>query len=53
VPTAGIAGSMSSGSGDLLQGNGSALVIHAAADDYTSDPAGNSVDRITCGVIER
>jgi len=52
VPTAGIAGSTSFSSGDLLQGNGSALVIHAGADDYTSDPAGNSGDRIACGVIE-
>lgn len=32
--------------------DGSALVIHAKADDYKSDPAGNAGDRIACGVIQ-
>lgn len=31
--------------------NGSALVIHAKPDDYSSDPSGNAGDRIACGVI--
>lgn len=31
---------------------GKALVIHDKADDLKSDPAGNSGDRIACGVIE-
>jgi Cu-Zn family superoxide dismutase len=35
----------------VIQPDGTALVIHAKADDYTSDPAGNSGDRIACGVI--
>jgi Cu-Zn family superoxide dismutase len=35
----------------LLDQDGSSLVIHAAADDYQSDPSGNSGDRIACGVI--
>src|SRR5205814_9392657 len=30
---------------------GTSVVIHAGKDDYTSDPAGNSGDRIACGVI--
>jgi Cu-Zn family superoxide dismutase len=30
---------------------GTALVIHANKDDYTTDPAGNAGDRIACGVI--
>ena len=30
---------------------GKALVIHAAADDYVSQPAGNAGDRIACAVI--
>jgi Cu-Zn family superoxide dismutase len=35
----------------LLDGNSTALVIHAKADDYVTDPAGNSGDRIACGVV--
>jgi len=35
----------------LLDGDGAALVLHEAADDYTSDPAGNAGARIACGVI--
>ena len=35
----------------LLDGDGSSLVIHANADDYLSDPSGNSGSRIACGVI--
>jgi Cu-Zn family superoxide dismutase len=35
----------------LLDGDSSALVIHAKADDYVTDPAGNSGDRIACGVL--
>jgi Cu-Zn family superoxide dismutase len=26
-------------------------VVHAVADDYQTDPAGNAGDRIACGVI--
>jgi len=40
-----------SGEAPLLDADGSALVIHAGADDYKSDPAGNSGNRIACGVI--
>lgn len=39
------------GSEGLLAGDGAALVVHAGADDYSTDPAGNSGDRIACGVI--
>jgi Cu-Zn family superoxide dismutase len=35
----------------VLDADGSAIVIHAGADDYRSDPAGNAGDRIACGVI--
>ncbi len=37
----------------VFKDGGTALVIHAKADDYKSDPAGNAGDRIACGVIEQ
>jgi Cu-Zn family superoxide dismutase len=37
----------------LVDGDGSALVIHAAADDQRTDPTGNSGSRLACGVILR
>jgi len=33
--------------------NGAAIVIHAKADDYKTDPSGNSGDRMACGVITK
>ena len=41
------------GQNSLFHDGGTALVIHAKADDLTSDPSGNSGDRIVCGVIEK
>jgi superoxide dismutase, Cu-Zn family len=38
---------------DQLLANGGAIVIHAKADDYKTDPSGNSGDRIACGVITK
>ncbi|NYF25856.1 superoxide dismutase family protein [Sporosarcina sp. JAI121] len=35
----------------LLDSDGSSLVIHDKADDYKTDPAGNSGDRIACASI--
>jgi Cu-Zn family superoxide dismutase len=37
--------------GDLLDADGAALVIHADADDYRTDPSGKSGARLACGVI--
>lgn len=42
---------LSAGPKSLLDADGSALVIHAGVDDYTSQPAGNAGGRIACGVI--
>jgi Cu-Zn family superoxide dismutase len=36
-----------------LLSNGAAIVVHAKEDDYKTDPAGNSGDRIACGVITK
>jgi Cu-Zn family superoxide dismutase len=42
---------LGNGPHSLFSNGGTALVIHAKADDMTSDPAGNAGDRIACGVI--
>lgn len=39
-------------SNSLLKKDGTAIVIHAKADDYVTDPAGNSGDRVACGPIK-
>ena len=36
-----------------LMSDGAAIVVHAKADDYKTDPSGNSGDRIACGVITK
>jgi len=37
----------------VFANGGTALVMHAKADDMKSDPAGNAGDRIACGVITK
>ncbi|HEY4933920.1 MAG TPA: superoxide dismutase family protein [Terriglobales bacterium] len=37
----------------LFANGGTALMIHAKADDMKTDPAGNAGDRIACGVITK
>ena len=37
----------------LFSNGGTAIVVHAKADDYKTDPSGNSGDRIACGVISK
>jgi len=41
------------GPNSLFHEGGSSIVIHEKADDYKTDPAGNSGARIACGVIEK
>jgi Cu-Zn family superoxide dismutase len=38
--------------GALLDADGAAIVIHATADDYKSDPAGNAGARLACGIVK-
>jgi superoxide dismutase, Cu-Zn family len=45
--------SLTEGSTSLFDADGSSIVIHAAADDQISQPAGNSGARIACGVVRR
>jgi Cu-Zn family superoxide dismutase len=40
------------GANALLDGDGSALVVHPNPDDYRTQPSGNSGSPIACGVIE-
>lgn len=44
---------LTDGPNTLFDANGSAIVIHATADDYRTNPSGNSGARIACGVIVR
>jgi Cu-Zn family superoxide dismutase len=44
---------LTTGAGAVLDTDGSALVLHAKADDYISQPAGNAGDRVACGVITK
>ncbi|MBM0170680.1 superoxide dismutase family protein [Altererythrobacter sp. C41] len=47
------------GSGDqsvidsLFDADGTAVVVHADADDYRTDPTGNAGSRLACGVLAR
>ena len=41
------------GANSVFTGGGTALVIHAKADDNKTDPSGNSGDRIACGLITK
>jgi Cu-Zn family superoxide dismutase len=43
--------SIAAGPKSLFDADGSALMLHAAGDDYTTDPAGNAGGRIGCGVV--
>ena len=43
--------SIRGGTTPLLDADGAAFVVHAVADDYRTDPAGNAGARIACGVV--
>lgn len=37
----------------IFDTDGTAIVVHATADDYRTDPTGNSGGRIACGVLKK
>ena len=45
--------SMGTDANSVFSNGGTALMIHAAADDMKSDPAGNAGARIACGVVTK
>lgn len=45
--------SLGSGANSVFANGGTALVIHAKADDMKTDPAGAAGDRIACGTITK
>lgn len=47
IPNAALGG----GSRAILDSDGAAIVVHARADDYRTDPSGNSGARIGCGEL--
>ena len=44
---------LGSDSHSLFSNGGTAIVVHAKADDQKTDPTGNAGDRIACGVITK
>lgn len=44
---------MGAGANSVFANGGTALVVHAGADDMVTDPAGAAGDRVACGVIAR
>ena len=44
---------LATGTTSVWAGDGSALVVHAAPDDFKTDPTGNSGARVACGVLTK
>jgi Cu-Zn family superoxide dismutase len=44
---------LGTGTTSVWDADGSALVVHAAPDDFKTDPTGNSGARVACGVITK
>lgn len=39
--------------GDFFDADGTAVIVHAGADDYRSQPSGDAGGRLACGVLNR
>jgi superoxide dismutase, Cu-Zn family len=44
---------LADGTNPLIDADGAAVVVHAKADDYRTDPAGNAGTRIACGEMKK
>jgi superoxide dismutase, Cu-Zn family len=44
---------LADGPNSLFHTGGTALMVHAAADDYKTDPTGNAGARMACGIVEK
>jgi superoxide dismutase, Cu-Zn family len=44
---------LGTGEGSLFDQDGSAILIHAKADDYRSQPSGEAGDRLACAVVAK
>ena len=44
---------LGAGERSLFDADGTAIVVHAAPDDFQTDPSGNSGPRIACGVATK
>jgi Cu-Zn family superoxide dismutase len=44
---------LTDGPHSLFSNGGTAIIIHAKADDMKTDPSGNSGDRIACGAVTK
>ena len=45
--------SISNGENPLMDADGSSVIIHAGADDHTTQPGGDAGDRIACGLVQQ
>lgn len=44
---------MGDGANSIYANGGTALMVHATADDMKTDPSGNAGDRIACGLVTK
>ncbi len=44
---------MADGANSIYANGGTALMVHATADDMKTDPSGNAGDRIACGLVTK
>ncbi|MGB3807999.1 MAG: superoxide dismutase family protein [Erythrobacter sp.] len=48
-----VSGSPSSALNYIFDADGTAVIVHAGADDYRSQPSGDAGSRVACGVLSR